>query len=220
MKTQTDSAAGTLAQERRFNLGGKIELREATKPGTIATVTGLAVPYNVRSQLLYGMFYEEILPGTFGRSFAEARVRGLYEHLGFATLGKVGSGTLRVMESAEGIVPELDLPDTSWGRDARTLIERGDISGWSFGFGEGKWDWFDLDEAIRLGRLKQATLYEFTLTADPAYTQTTAALRSLRQARPGLVLPGEEPAAKAARPAGLTATELARMRLRVIELEL
>jgi uncharacterized protein len=43
---------------------------------------------------------------------------------------------------------EIDLPDTTWGRDIRTLVERGDIGakgngGMSFGFSTVKDSWSD-----------------------------------------------------------------------------
>lgn len=47
-------------------------------------------------------------------------------------LGRTGSGTVRLNVDDYGLGFELDLPDTQLGRDARTLVERGDLSGASF----------------------------------------------------------------------------------------
>lgn len=47
-------------------------------------------------------------------------------------LGRTSSGTLRLAVQAEGLAFELDLPDTTLGRDVRTLVQRGDLYGMSF----------------------------------------------------------------------------------------
>lgn len=49
-------------------------------------------------------------------------------------LGRVSAGTLRLHVTPLGLEFEVDLPDTTAGRDMQELVSRGDINGASFGF--------------------------------------------------------------------------------------
>jgi hypothetical protein len=49
-------------------------------------------------------------------------------------MGRTTAGTLRLNQDRVGLAYEVDLPDTQAGRDLRTSVERGDITGASFGF--------------------------------------------------------------------------------------
>ena len=49
-------------------------------------------------------------------------------------LGRTSSGTLGLSVTTAGIEFDLLLPDTTLGRDVRTLVERGDLSECSYGF--------------------------------------------------------------------------------------
>ena len=169
--------------ERRYATGEKIELREASEGNGPGTIVGRAVVYNSRSKKLFGSFYEEVMPGALDASLSNTGIRALYEHDSRATLGKVGSGTLRLLPSADGIDVEIDLPNTSAGRDAAELVSRGDVSGMSFGFTNGVWDWIESETGDDLGKLKRADLLEVTLTANPAYMATSAAKRSLDESK-------------------------------------
>lgn len=121
-------------------------------------------------------FTEIILPGAFKRSLAgpaAASIRAVYEHDDAALLGRVGAGTLRLSEDDVGLAFELDLPDTSLGRDLSELVKRGDVAGCSFGFVPVKEDWQG-----ELRSLQDVDLHEITITANPAYTTTTVSVRS------------------------------------------
>jgi uncharacterized protein len=95
-------------------------------------------------------------------------------------LGKVGAGTLRLWQDAKGLAFELNLPDTSIGRDLAVLVERGDVSGCSFGFitpeGGDRWN-TQADKPVR--ELRSVDLREITITPAPAYPDTTVARRSM-----------------------------------------
>ena len=49
-------------------------------------------------------------------------------------LGSTRAGTLKLTEDERGLLVEASLPDTQAGRDAATLIKRGDVTGFSFSF--------------------------------------------------------------------------------------
>lgn len=142
-------------------------------------VSGYAAVFNSATNL--GEFQEQIAPGAFRSTLASGRnVRCLYNHDTSAVLGTTQARTLELREDAHGLHFTLDLPDTTVGRDVAELVKRGDVSGCSFGFrvapnGE-KWEQRD-GKAVRT--LLAVELAEVTLTADPAYSDTAVALRSM-----------------------------------------
>lgn len=145
------------------------------------TLSGYAAVFNSEANL--GDFQELIRPGAFAKSLAtNSNVRALVHHNGEALLGTTRGGTLKLREDAHGLAFELALPDTSHGRDLAILVDRGDVSGCSFGFrvspGGDRWE----QRGAQLVReLLAVDLMEVTLTADPAYQDTTVAMRSRPQ---------------------------------------
>lgn len=142
------------------------------------TLTGYAAVFN--SEAVLDGFSEIIRQGAFAKSLATgSNIRALYAHNGEALLGTTKGGTLQLREDAHGLAFELALPDTTHGRDLAILVDRGDISGCSFGFrvspGGDRWE----QRGSQLVReLLAVELAEVTLTADPAYQDTTVAMRS------------------------------------------
>lgn len=142
------------------------------------TLSGYAAVFN--SEAVLGDFTEVIRQGAFAKSLATgSNIRALYHHQGDALLGTTKGGTLQLREDAHGLAFTLSLPDTSHGRDLAILVDRGDVSGCSFGFrvppGGDRWE----HRGAQLVReLLAVDLMEVTLTADPAYQDTTVAMRS------------------------------------------
>ena len=142
------------------------------------TLTGYAAVFN--SEAVLGDFSEVIRQGAFAKSLATgSNIRALYHHDGTALLGTTRGGTLQLREDAHGLAFQLALPDTSHGRDLAILVDRGDVAGCSFGFkvrdGGDRWE----QRGAQLVReLLDVELVEITLTSDPAYTDTSVAMRS------------------------------------------
>ena len=142
-------------------------------------VEGYAAVFNSEAEL--GEFRECIAPGAFRSSIASGRsIRALYNHDSGAVLGTTQGKTLELQEDAKGLRFSLELPDTTVGRDVAELVKRGDVSGCSFGFrvapGGDKWE---QRGHTMVRTLTDVDLAEITLTADPAYRDTTLALRSM-----------------------------------------
>lgn len=155
------------------------ELRAAVDGSGKRTIAGYAAVFNRLSVVLWG-FREEIAPGAFAASL-QNDVRALWNHDTGQVLGRTVNGSLRLEEDGTGLVFELSLPDTQMGRDAYTLIERGDVSQMSFGFrmlpdGE-QWRIDDAGQYIR--RLTAVDLLEVSPVTFPAYTDTSVGVRSL-----------------------------------------
>lgn len=140
---------------------------------------GYAAVFNSEANL--GPFSEVVRPGAFAKTLATGfNVRALFHHQGSALLGTTRGGTLQLREDSHGLAFELALPDTTHGRDLAVLVDRGDVAGCSFGFrtadGGDRWE----QRGAQLVReLLDVELHEITLTHDPAYQDTTVAMRSM-----------------------------------------
>lgn len=153
------------------------ELRAAEKGRTLA---GYAAVFNSSADI-GEMWQEVILPGAFTRTLG-GTVFALRDHDRSRVLGSNRAGTLRLSQDNHGLRVEIDLPDTSDGRDVAVLVERGDVRGMSFGFVVTKQTW---DETVTPPKrtIEEVDLHEVTVTAFPAYEDTTIGLRSLDEAR-------------------------------------
>lgn len=154
------------------------ELR-ATMDNGKRMIGGYAAVFNTLSVVLWN-FREEIAPGAFAESIAKNNVRALWNHETSEVLGATGNNTLRLAEDAIGLRFELELPDTQRGRDAFTLIERGDVSQMSFGFqslpdGEV---WRIDEDGQYIRRLLKVDLMEVSPVTFPAYPATSVGVRS------------------------------------------
>ena len=151
------------------------ELR-ASSPGRLA---GYIARFHSETRI--ADFYEKVMPGAFTASLSDGRnIIALADHDRRALLGSTASGTLKLTEDAHGLAFELALPDTSHARDISVLVERGIVSGASFGFTvpEGGDTWLDRGDGSMLRELRSIELHEVTITPTPAYANTAVALRS------------------------------------------
>jgi HK97 family phage prohead protease len=168
-KPETETRSLVLPVQHRAAEDGKV------------TVAGYAAVFG-ESADIGGYFREIIAKGAFAPSIAENDVRAYFDHDRGRVLGRTSAGTLRLKEDDKGLYVEIDLPDTSDGRDVRTLIERGDISGMSFGFIVLKQEW---DETVEPPKrtIMEVDLREVSIVSEPAYEGTSIALRSLDATR-------------------------------------
>ena len=145
------------------------------------TVAGYAAVFGEVADI-GGWFQEVIARGAFTNSLRTADVRAYFDHDTGRVLGRMSAGTLRCHEDDKGLRVEIDLPDTTDGRDVRTLIERGDVSGMSFRFETVRQEW---DETIDPPKrtLIEVRLGEVSVVSEPAYDGTSVAMRSLDAAR-------------------------------------
>lgn len=156
-----------------------VELRDG-ETGPVAF--GYAARFDTLSQNLGG-FVERIQPGTFAKTIVEADVRGLFNHDANFVLGRNRSNTLRLTEDGAGLAYEIDLPDTTAGRDVRQLLERGDVTGSSFGFRTITDEWGETEDGFPLRTLQAVALRDVGPVTFPAYTAAEAGLRSLAESR-------------------------------------
>jgi HK97 family phage prohead protease len=155
------------------------EVRETSEG---MTLTGYAARFNQPSEPL--PFVERIAPGAFKRSLrAKNDIKLLWNHDSSMVLGSTRAGTLHLFEDDMGLRVEAVLPDTTAGRDAKVLIQRGDVTGFSFGFtvpaNGDSWNSEGTERTLKSVRLLEVS----TGVAFPAYPSTngTAQVRSLEE---------------------------------------
>lgn len=145
------------------------------------TLTGYAAVFN-SDTTIGDYFVERIAPGAFAKSIRDGDVRALVDHDMGRVIGRTRSGTLRLSEDERGLKIEVDVPDTTDGNDLWTLVERGDVSGMSFGFRVTKQDWDETGD-MPIRTIHEVELYEVSAVAWPAYDDTSLAKRSLEEMR-------------------------------------
>jgi HK97 family phage prohead protease len=159
----------------------EVEAFEVREEADGMHLEGYAALFNSRSENLGG-FTETIKPGAFRASLKSRNdIKLLWNHDTGAVLGSTRAGTLTLVEDERGLRVSATLPNTSYGRDAKELISRGDVSAFSFGFSmpaRGGDEW-NADGTERV--LKSVRLHEVSLVAFPAYPETagTATVRGL-----------------------------------------
>ena len=147
------------------------------------TAVGYAAKFDSLSANLGG-FVETISAGAFTQTLESGTgkdARALWNHDSSQILGRVSAGTLKLDQDNTGLRFEISLPNTTTGRDASELLQRGDVQGASFGFRVIEDAWGETEAGFPLRELRNVSLSEVSLVAFPAYESTEVALRSLAQ---------------------------------------
>lgn len=143
-------------------------------------IAGLAVPYNALSEDLGG-FREQFKRGAFKESL-DGDIFSDVEHNEQRKLGRTGAGTMRLKESAKGLEVEIDVPDTTVGRDTLEEVRNGTLDGMSVMYtnpvGTYRGNGADIVHSVAKADLKAVTLTSF-----PSFPQTAGSVvqRSLDQ---------------------------------------
>lgn len=158
---------------------GTIEVR--ADAGNRPVIAGYAAMFDTPTTInqSFGAYREVVARGAFKKTLKEADVRALYNHNPDHVLGRTRSGTLRLAEDEVGLRYEVDVPDTTWGRDLVELVRRGDVNQSSFAFAPVVQDWTRADAGDPDTRtLREVRLYDVSVVTYPAYEETVAQLRS------------------------------------------
>lgn len=163
-----------MIEERRVI---ECELRVEERADKTPVLVGYAAVFGKRSVDLGG-FTEEVAPGAFSKSIRADDVVALVDHDPSLILGRTSANTLTLSEDETGLRMEIDLPDTTVGRDLAVSVKRGDIKGASFGFRTITDDW-NMQDGKSHRTLIEAQLRDVSPVTFPAYPDTSIAMRSL-----------------------------------------
>lgn len=143
------------------------------------SVSGYAVKWDKPSSVL-GMilkFREKFQKGAFLETLNNDDQRFLWSHDVSKVLGRTGNQTLKLNEDDTGLRFELDLPNTTLGNDTYESIQRGDVTGVSFGFKAEDDEIDEPDEDMPTRIVRKARLLEVSAVAFPAYPDSEVSAR-------------------------------------------
>lgn len=155
---------------------------EAREDGAGQRIVGHAAVFNLLSEDLGG-FREQIAAGAFKDAISTDDVRALFNHDDNFVLGRNKANTLALAEDDKGLRTVIELPDTQFARDLAVSMARGDINQMSFAFQVRRedQDWEKTGEGPWIRTIKRvARLWDVSVVTYPAYPQTDAAVRALR----------------------------------------
>ena len=127
---------------------------------------------------------ETIAPGAFERALASGQdVKALWNHDSNIVLGSTANHTADLREDARGLLGGTDINENDQdAKNAYARVDRGDVTGCSFGFEISRMEenWDD-DGTYRTRILEAYPLYEVSPCTFPAYAQTSITARAQEQ---------------------------------------
>ena len=160
----------------------EVRAEQPTAEGEKLILKGTAIVYDTPTTINdpFGTYTEIIKRGALDEAdLTDTRL--LYNHdLSKVPLARAPK-TMQLIHSAAGLEMVAELPDTEEARSVYTAVERGDISGMSFGFKvpEGG-DYYDpMTNTRTIHKIEK--VYELSICPFPAYPQTSVEARAVMQ---------------------------------------
>lgn len=164
---------------------GDTQKRRAYFPAQLSTRTegeddlfieGYFVVFNRETELWDGCF-EQIAPNALDRSIRENDIRALFNHNSDIVLGRNTAKTAEFTADEKGLFGRIKINKSdSQAMDIYARVQRGDISGCSFGFYPIKESYEEKDGAYHW-TVEEADMMEVSVCTFPAYPQTEISAR-------------------------------------------
>jgi HK97 family phage prohead protease len=154
-----------------FTADAKFAVKAPTTEAPYTTLTGYALVWNTLSKDRGG--YKVRLKPYSANVMASSLA--LFHHDNKLVLGNTENGTLRFTTDSKGLGVEIDLPDTSAGRDAAELVAKKYIRGMSFGMlldPEPEFEGVE-EGGQTILEFSKFWMDEVTITAIPAFADTS-----------------------------------------------
>ena len=167
--------------EHRANTGFEIRVADDGKK----YIEGYGIKWEQLSVPIgyYYKFREKFQKGAFDEYLnAGLDTKFLVDHDTGKVLGRSNKGTLTLQSDGTGLKYSLEMPGTTLGNDAYEDVRSGNKEFISVGFRMLSELWDESDENNVIRTVVKANLPELSLTAWPAYEQTTASARSIDDA--------------------------------------
>lgn len=160
--------------EHRYIPMDRMEVRE---DGGDLYIEGYFAVFNSVYELWPGAT-ESIAPGAFDDSVSDD-VRALYNHNTDLVLGRTSAGTMEIKQDSRGLWGRIRINrDDSDAMNAYARIQRGDITGCSFGFDIADQETeYREDGTVHWTIKRVSPLYEISPCTFPAYQDTTVSAR-------------------------------------------
>ena len=146
------------------------------------TLVGYAAVFNAPTRIdsWEGRFDEVIAPGAFTKTIKErgASIKVLFDHGFDPSIGNKPIASIEsLVEDDTGLLLRASFIDRPYAEDIKAAVKAGAISGMSFRFNVVK-DEYDDTGDISVRTLRELKLLELGPVTFPAYTATTAGVRS------------------------------------------
>lgn len=164
-----DKAAAKAAREQFAKANGQAATESDVE--SIATLEGYPIVWNAVSDDRGG-YKVRCLPNS---AKFTAPTHAFWHHNPAQVLGNTANGTLRIMPDATGVKVQIDLPDTSDGNDANTLVSQQYVTGMSFAMVDAPDGSMSTENGVQILNVTSFTCDEVTVTAIPAFDQTDIA---------------------------------------------
>jgi HK97 family phage prohead protease len=162
--------------ERRAFQDAQIRAEDSRK------LKGYAIVFGSLSVDLGG-FRELIAPEAVDRTLSAALdVRALVDHDSGKVIGRTRAGTLALRKDSKGLGVTIEPdPEISYAKDILLAVQRGDVSGMSFGFRVIEDSW-NFEEQVPIRTVLDMRISEVSIVSFPAYEATNidVAMRSLQ----------------------------------------
>lgn len=155
-----------------YTADARLDLKFAAvegRPGKIATLSGYAMVWGTLSSDRGG-YKVRLRPGS---ARFTPTVHALYHHDYTHVIGNTANGTLRLFPDDIGVRVEIDLPDTTSGRDVEELVEGRYVTGMSFAMTDAPEANKVVENGVNILDVTGFTCDEVTVTAIPAFADTT-----------------------------------------------
>lgn len=140
-------------------------------------IEGYFAVFNQQTEL-YKNAFEEIVQGAFDNSLKNNDIRCLFNHDTAKVLGRTGNNTLELRTDSHGLWGRVKVnPDDKEANDIYARVQRGDISGCSFGFYPLNEETEFRDDGSIKWRVLEADTMEVSIVTFPAYPQTAIEAR-------------------------------------------
>ena len=154
-------------------------------------ISGYAIVFNRESEILYDKtnnryFIEVIDPSAVDVELIQrSDIKMLIDHTKSRMLARsrYGEGSLQLEIDEYGLKFTFEVPDTVDGQFIKEMISRNDYNGCSFAFTDDMVDVeYDRERGLFIRNVRKIKqLYDCSIVADPAYSDTEVSLRSLEE---------------------------------------
>ena len=142
-------------------------------------IEGYFAVFNKQTEL-YRNAFEEIAQGAFDNSLKNNDIRCLFNHDTAKVLGRTGNNTLELRVDSHGLWGRVQVnPNDKEANDIYARVQRGDISGCSFGFNPINEETEFSDDGSIKWRVLEADTLEVSIVTFPAYPQTSIQARKV-----------------------------------------
>lgn len=165
-----------MTEKRRAYTATQFETREQPESGDLV-LSGYFIKFGVETELWPG-YFEKVERAGVEAAIKEADIRALFNHDSNLVLGRTGNGTLTLSVDEVGLKGDIIINrDDPQAVGAYARVQRGDVTGCSFGFCPSKIQHEERTDGTYLDIIQGLELFEVSPCTFPAYPQTEIAAR-------------------------------------------